>query len=174
MDLSKTRLLVALERDLACIKIIGRANVKASVSFKALMTQQRAKNIFHFTLELEECLIMDSTFLGVLANQAYELVEQANPKGSIQLLHPNERVLGLLDNLGVLDLFTIRKDAHFDQKAYETVREALDHNSKEAMTETSLQAHRALIALNPTNREKFEDVTHFLEKELKRQKKATE
>ncbi|MBT5928487.1 MAG: STAS domain-containing protein [Verrucomicrobia bacterium] len=171
MDSPAPPLLVSQNDDVVCVKVKGRATVKTSVPLKALMEERRAKGIIHFILALEECLVMDSTFLGVLANQAFELVEDGDPKGSIQLLNPNERLLGLLDNLGVLDLFNVvHQEAQPDQPSYEAMRTSLDSGTKTEMTETSLNAHRALIALNPANEDKFKDVTRFLEEELNRQK----
>lgn len=174
MESSETQLLVAQNDDVVCIKVNGRANVRTSVPFKTLMEDRRSKHIIHFILELEDCLLMDSTFLGVLANQAFELVEDADPPGSIQLLNPNDRVLDLLDNLGVLDLFNVQRDTQFDQQQFEAISENLESGTKAEMTETSLNAHRALIALNPANKTKFQDVTNFLEQELKRQKEGQE
>ena len=171
MDSSDTPLLVAQNDDVICIKIKGRATVKTSVPLKALMEERRANGIVHYILALDECLVMDSTFLGVLANQAFELVEDGDPKGSIQLLNPNERLLGLLDNLGVLELFhVVHQEVSPDQHSYESVKGSLESGTKTEMTETSLNAHRALIALNPANEAKFKDVTRFLEDELNRQK----
>ena len=169
MEPSETQLLVAQHDDVVCIKVSGRANVRTSVPFKTLMEDRRSKQIVHFILELADCLLMDSTFLGVLANQAFELVEDMDPPGSIQLLNPNDRVLDLLDNLGVLELFNVQQNTHFDPQQFEAISEQLESGTKAEMTETSLHAHRALIALNPANKEKFQHVTHFLEKELKRQ-----
>jgi len=174
MESSETQLLVAQNEDVVCIKVSGRANVRTSVPFKSLMEEMRTKQIIHFILELENCLLMDSTFLGVLANQAFELVEDRDPPGSIQLLNPNERVLDLLDNLGVLNLFSVQRDTRFDQQQFEAISEKLETGTKTEMTETSLNAHRALIALNPSNKAKFQDVTNFLEQELKRQKEKDE
>ncbi len=171
MESTDTPLLVAQNDDVVCIKVRGRATVKTSVPFKTLMEERRAKGIIHFILSLDECLVMDSTFLGVLANQAFELVEDGDPKGSIQLLNPNERLLGLLDNLGVLELFhVVNQEPHAESGSFEAVQDSLDSGSKTEMTETSLNAHRALIALNPANADKFKDVTRFLEDELNRQK----
>ncbi len=174
MDSKDTPLLVAQNDDVICIKVKGRATVKTSVPLKAIIEERRAKGIIHYILVLDECLVMDSTFLGVLANQAFELVEDGDPKGSIQLLNPNERLQGLLDNLGVLELFHVVHQKIFShQEPYSAVSESLDSGSKTEMTETSLNAHRALIALNPANEDKFKDVTRFLEDELNRQENSS-
>ena len=174
MDSKDTPLLVAQNDDVICIKVRGRATVKTSVPLKAIIEERRARGIIHYILVLDECLIMDSTFLGVLANQAFELVEDGDPKGSIQLLNPNERLQGLLDNLGVLELFhVVHQKISSHQEPYSAVSESLDSGSKTEMTETSLNAHRALIALNPANEDKFKDVTRFLEDELNRHENSS-
>ena len=174
MDSKDTTLLVAQNDDVICIKVRGRATVKTSVPLKAIIEERRARGIIHYILVLDECLIMDSTFLGVLANQAFELVEDGDPKGSIQLLNPNERLQGLLDNLGVLELFhVVHQKISSHQEPYSAVSESLDSGSKTEMTETSLNAHRALIALNPANEDKFKDVTRFLEDELNRHENSS-
>ena len=174
MDSKDTPLLVAQNDDVICIKVRGRATVKTSVPLKAIIEERRARGIIHYILVLDECLIMDSTFLGVLANQAFELVEDGDPKGSIQRLNPNERLQGLLDNLGVLELFhVVHQKISSHQEPYSAVSESLDSGSKTEMTETSLNAHRALIALNPANEDKFKDVTRFLEDELNRHENSS-
>jgi len=174
MDSKDTPLLVAQNDDVICIKVRGRATVKTSVPLKAIIEERRARGIIHYILVLDECLIMDSTFLGVLANQAFELVEDGDPKGSIQLLNPNERLQGLLDNLGVLELFhVVHQKISSHQEPYSAVSESLESGSKTEMTETSLNAHRALIALNPANEDKFKDVTRFLEDELNRHENSS-
>mgnify|MGYP001443302250 FL=1 len=174
MDSKDTPLLVAQNDDVICIKVRGRATVKTSVPLKAIIEERRARGIIHYILVLDECLIMDSTFLGVLANQAFELVEDGDPKGSIQLLNPNERLQGLLDNLGVLELFhVVHQKISSHQEPYSAVSESLDSGSKTEMTETSLNAHRALIALNPANEDKFKDVTRFLEDEINRHENSS-
>jgi hypothetical protein len=40
---------------------------------------------------------------------------------------------------------------------------------KRELTETSLEAHKALMALNPENIPRFKDLEKFLEEDLKRQ-----
>ena len=173
MHSKDTPLLVAQNDDVLCIKVKGRATVKTSVPLKAIIEERRARGIIHYILILDECLVMDSTFLGVLANQAFELVEDGDPKGSIQLLNPNERLQGLLDNLGVLELFdVVHQNISSNQETYKAADESLYSGSKTEMTKVSLNAHRALIALNPANEDKFKDVTRFLEDELNRQENS--
>ena len=54
------------------MKIVGRANFSSSIDFKSLVNQLQQKGYNYFVLELSECLLMDSTFLGVLARLGIE------------------------------------------------------------------------------------------------------
>ena len=70
-------LLVLVGKDFVCIKIAGRANFSSSPDFKILLDELAAKGYRHFMLDLAECALMDSTFLGVLAGFGIKL----NPDG---------------------------------------------------------------------------------------------
>src|SRR5438045_9303075 len=109
MNTPSARLLVLVGEKFACIKIIGRANFTSSIDFKLLVNELRQKGYSYFVLDLSECLLMDSTFLGVLAGLGLKLsVAQENHSGrSLELLNPNPRIMELLENLGVLHLFKI-------------------------------------------------------------------
>ncbi len=64
------------------------------------------KGYAHFIIDLSECVLMDSTFLGVLAQFGLKLNPASMPaKRGIELLNPNTRVTELLENLGALQLF---------------------------------------------------------------------
>src|SRR5688500_9318749 len=58
---------------LVCVKVAGRANFSGSVDLKTLVNSMWAKGYHHFVLDLSECLLMDSTFLGVLAGLGLKL-----------------------------------------------------------------------------------------------------
>jgi len=68
------------------------------------------KGYTHFIIDLSECVLMDSTFLGVLAQFGLKM-NPANASGrtGIELLNPNTRVAELLENLGALQLFNQRR-----------------------------------------------------------------
>src|SRR5262245_36171551 len=93
----------------ARIKIEGRANCNASVEFKDLIRQLRDRGHHHFILDLEKCLLMDSTFLGVLAGlgQGLDALPHDTAQARIELCNVSERINDLLDNLGVAHLFKI-------------------------------------------------------------------
>ena len=99
---------VLVGKNFACIKIAGRANFASSPDFKTLLSELAQKGFGHFIIDLSECVLMDSTFLGVLAGFGMKL----NPKGAptergIELHNATTRVSELLENLGAAHLFKL-------------------------------------------------------------------
>ena len=93
-------------KDFACLKIAGRANFSFSPDFKTLLTELNQKGYNRFVIDLSECMLMDSTFLGVLAGFGIKLNQAGAPdQRGIELLNANARVTELLENLGALHLF---------------------------------------------------------------------
>ena len=161
MNANDTNLQVAVTGGVLCIKITGPANFNATSGFKSIVKELCADAGHALLLDLTDCITMDSTFLGVLASLSQRLEKP------IELLNPSERINGLLDNLGVLDLFRVGcGDNPLTAQLQET--ESPDSDKREMM-ETSLEAHRTLMALNPENVPRFKDVAKFLEEDLKRQ-----
>src|ERR1044072_2605892 len=107
MGASSPTLQVAVTDEVALVKISGRASFNCSVDFKTLVYELRDRGYRKFVLDLSECLILDSTFLGVLAGFGLKLSETTAEKSTVTLLNPNHRILDLLDNLGVAHLFCV-------------------------------------------------------------------
>jgi hypothetical protein len=145
----------------AFVRISGRAAAEGSRDFKLLITRLSDRGITCFGLDLSRCLLMDSTFSGVLAALAVAPLKFA--------IHgANSRVLDLLDNLGVLPLVNVL-DAVPDgpETGYasgESVQ--VGGHSKDEMAACCLEAHRFLMALKPENAAKFKAVTEILEQQL--------
>src|ERR1035441_5239526 len=93
----------------SCIRIIGRANFTSSVDFKSLINELLQRGRSYLILDLAECALMDSTFLGVLAGFGLKLSAGNGDHGhhGIELVNPNARITELLDTLGVLHLFKL-------------------------------------------------------------------
>lgn len=164
---------VAVVAETAFIKIPGRANFTSSVDFKTLVTELRARGIERFVLDLGECLTMDSTFLGVLAGLALRNAdgrETTDGGGRLQLklLNPNPRIADLLDNLGVVHLFTVLHQENPCTLLFEPVNPGKSAPSREEISRNCLEAHELLMRINPDNIPKFKDVTKFLAEDLRR------
>ena len=150
------------------IKIRGRATFICSADFKTLVYRLRDHECRRFVLDLTECLIMDSTFLGILARFGLTLSSQTEPAGSVQIVNPNERIVGLLENLGVDHLFEVIKGVPPPSDGAADL-ELSTCSDKREVTRTSLEAHQTLSQLSPENAARFKDVIRFLAEDLKSQ-----
>lgn len=173
MPTSSAKLLVRVCKDFACVKVSGRANFSFSPDFKVLLAGLAQKGYSHFIIDLSECVLMDSTFLGVLAGFGLKM-NQAAAAGQrgIELANPNARITELLENLGALPLFKIiTGPLSFPDDGQTTAPEPANP-SHEEITRTCLEAHKTLMAVNPDNVARFKDVTQFLAEDLKNVEKG--
>ena len=163
-------LTVCLGKDEVWIRVCGRANFTCSYVLKKLVHELQEKGYHSFVLDLSECLLMDSTFLGVLAGLGLKLGANGNgaPRRSIQLLNPNARIADLLENLGVTQLFQVRHGQPLTGNGDACSHAPIDTGDKVELTRTCLEAHETLMRVNPENIDRFKDVTRFLAEDLKR------
>ena len=171
--MSPANLSVLVGKNFVCIKIVGRANFASSPDFKTLLNELAQKGYGHFILDLSDCVLMDSTFLGVLAGFGIKL----NPHGApaergIELHNATARVSELLENLGAEHLFKATSGALQLPADVESCIPEPVNPTHEQITRTSLEAHQALMALNPDNVARFKDVTQFLAEDLKNLEKS--
>ena len=174
MTTTSAKLLVFAHDRLVCIKIVGRANVGSSIDFKRLVNELLEKDLSCFVLDLSECLLMDSTFLGVLAGFGQKISRPPNgqPNGrSIELLNPNTRISELLENLGVAHLFQpCQRQAESLETGDGQVAAPGAEPTREEVKRNCLEAHEILMRVCPENAAKFKDVTAFLTEDLKKLK----
>ena len=170
MSTPSATMLVAIIDKLVLVKISGRATFNTSVDFKSLLTELQHRGYRAFALELSDCTLMDSTFLGVLAGTGLHMAEADAAAGNspIQLLNARPRILDLLENLGVTHLFAICTQPVPDFTKFEAVPTGASTPTREQISRTCLEAHELLMAINPDNIPKFQDVTRFLAEDLKK------
>jgi anti-anti-sigma factor len=156
----------------ACIKINGRANFSSSIDFKTLIQELKQKGCNYFILDLSECALMDSTFLGVLAGFGLQTASanKEHGAGAIELLNPNERIVELLESLGVLHLFKLAQGSTDSNDPNQQRALAPCCPTKEEVTRACLEAHETLMQLSPENAAKFKEVAAFLTEDLKKVK----
>jgi hypothetical protein len=139
-----------------------------------LLNELAQKGYQHFVLDLGECVLMDSTFLGVLSGFGMKL----NPNGApaergIELHNASTRVGELLENLGAAHLFKATNGPlQLPQDMTACVPEC-KNPSHEEITRTSLEAHQTLMSMNPENVARFKDVAQFLAEDLKNIEKSS-
>jgi anti-sigma B factor antagonist len=169
MNQPASTLMVAVADQAACVKISGRANFSNSLDLKKLVHELSERGFRKFILDLSDCALMDSTFLGVLAGIGLKFSVNNGADGSVEVFNPNARIKDLLDNLGVSHLFQITDHSTLpkDEK-FQPVTGDGEQPSRAEVTRTCLEAHKILMALNPENVRKFKDVTQFLAEDLKK------
>jgi len=159
----------------ACIRIVGRANFASSVDFKALVDELRQKGCNCFVLDLSECVLMDSTFLGVLAGFGLKI---NGPRGEakdrrLELFNPAPRIEELLESLGLMRLFRVARGPVVLPEPTQPTEAQPASPSREEVTRTCLDAHRLLMHLHPENVARFKDVAQFLAEDLKKSKERS-
>jgi len=170
MNAPCANLTVLVGKRFACVKIAGRANFNASVNFKAVLNELQQQGYPYIVLELSECALMDSTFLGVLAGFGLKANAPAGDGAThaIELHNANERLTELLETLGVLHLFRTTQGVLPVGEKVTPPTLASCHPSHEELTRASLEAHQTLMDLNPENIARFQDVVRFLAEDLKK------
>jgi len=163
------RMQVLVGEKFACVKISGRANFASSIDFKSLLTELQQEGYGYFVLDLSDCALMDSTFLGVLAGFGLKLsVRNGDPCArGVELLNPNPRITELLDSLGVLHLFNVTQGPLTLPPQTEARDVTPANPSKSELTRACLEAHQILMDINAANVPKFKEVTLFLAEKLK-------
>ena len=172
MSPPSARLLVWASKQCACIRIIGRANFTSSIDFRTLINELRQQGCRHFVLDLAECVLMDSTFLGVLAGFGLKLRADNAGQGQqgIELLNPNPRITELLDTLGVLHLFKLTQGTVTPPAPTQPLEHTPASPTKAEVTQTCIEAHQTLMDISPANAARFKDVAQFLAEDMKKSK----
>ncbi len=163
MDLPSAKLSILVGKKFACLRVVGFATAKSSLDLRKVMGELFTKGYRYFVLELSECALMDSTFLGTLVKFGLAVnPPQKEPEGAIELLNPNARILELLESLCVLRLFRVNqrgeKPAGCD-KPFPVNPIAVQQADLLLACE---EAHQALVEANSENRAKFVDVLKYL------------
>jgi len=113
-----------------------------------------------FIVDLCNCPVMDSTFMGTLAGISLWLGELG--EGRLSVVNLNERNAESLCSLGLDQLFNVRVSAI--KKDGQALPLPLEED-RTARAQTMLEAHEALIKTAPENLPKFKDVIQYLEEE---------
>jgi hypothetical protein len=104
---------------------------------------------------------MDSTFLGVLAGTALDL-RKLQPPGSMVLARVGPRNLELFRNLGLHRLLTIDAGDCKVGPDHGAIPLSCANRTELEQARLALEAHENLVAIDETNRSKFQDVLSFL------------
>lgn len=170
MSAATANLFVAVQDDIVYVRVVGRATFACGPDFSSLLDGLIAQGHKRFAIDMKECPLMDSTFIGLLTGFGMQLPPGDNCGLSIHNMSP--RVADLLANLGVSQLFLacpVDEVIPEDMNAHP----AAPGHSHDTIQKTCLKAHRTLMEANPENIARFKDVTKFLEEDLKRSSTST-
>ena len=158
---SKPVYLVDASSDPVVVRIDGRACFQNSGCLRDFITAMLREKKIRFVVDFQNCLSLDSTFLGVLAGTALELKKTA-PGGSLVLARVGPRNLELIRNLGLHRLLIVEENASTTN--FDNCRDALQCQNHTELENARLvlEAHENLVAVDEANRTKFQDVLAFL------------
>lgn len=120
-----------------------------------------------FIIDLANCAMMDSTFMGTMAGVALRLKELGH--GHLHIVHCGTRSRELLSGLGLDQIFSIQANGSSapDCKSLEPDRSGdMSPEQKKEQARTMLDAHQALCEAAPENLFRFKDVLDYLKQDL--------
>jgi len=150
------------------IRVQGKGTFQISAGLKEYAKRMILRGCRNFVVDLENCEIMDSTFMGTLAGIALRLREVGS--GGLSVIEPNARNLQLLENLGLDHLFSFDLPEGvtaipYDRGGASVIATKSDNVPPQEQQKTMIDAHEALAEISPANEEKFKDVIDLLKQE---------
>jgi anti-anti-sigma factor len=169
---SESSLLVGRIDGTLWVRVESRGSFKNSPELKAVAESAMRRGMRQVVVDLAECPIMDSTFMGTLTSLHLALEKLPEGDGKLVVLNANDRNLDLLQSLGLDHLFHVDKDGtEFSDLRREVDEEILARAKIQPLDKTEhaahvLEAHEALTRTNAANRDRFRDVVSFLRSEV--------
>ena len=156
-------ILVGVSDRTVWVRVEGKGSFTNATGLKQFGKEMTNRGYRQFVIDLKQCPVMDSTFMGTLTGLSLRLRELGS--GELCIVNLNERNHDLLANLGLDQFFTMggrpTAAAPVHQASLPVVVE-----DKHTRAETMLEAHEAVIAANPANEAKFKDVLEYLKQDL--------
>jgi anti-sigma B factor antagonist len=148
------------------VKVEGKGSFLNSGNLKEFAQEMVNRGYREFIIDLQNCVMMDSTFMGTMAGVALRLKELGN--GHLHVVHCGERSRDLLSGLGLDQIFDIHSNGSVSPECGDLDR--MNPNSAEAkkreQARIMLEAHEALCQAAPENFLRFKDVLDYLKQDL--------
>jgi len=148
------------------VRVEGKGSFLNSGNLKEFAQQMVNRGYREFIIDLENCAMMDSTFMGTMAGVALRLKELGH--GHLHVVHCGTRSYELLSGLGLDQIFDIHANgaaAPACESLKAEATSAADARKRE-QAQTMLDAHEALCEAAPANIFKFKDVLDYLKQDL--------
>src|SRR6187455_1046090 len=107
--ITQPSILVGTSERTVLVRVEGKGSFLNSTGLKEIAKEMTNRGFREFVVDLKNCPVMDSTFMGTLAGIALRLRELG--QGQLRVVRLNERNQDLLANLGLDQLFTIEPEA---------------------------------------------------------------
>lgn len=162
----KSTILAGLYDHAVWLRVTGRGTFQTSAGMKEYTRRMIQRGHRLFVIDLADCELMDSTFMGTLAGIALRLREIGS--GGLSVLNPNARNRSLLENLGLDHLFSFDLPTGMRAAPARTASESLPPPLPDAAAQHAaiLEAHEALVEADPENEARFKDVLELLKQDL--------
>ncbi|HWY40622.1 MAG TPA: STAS domain-containing protein [Chthoniobacterales bacterium] len=162
----QSSILVGVNGPAVWVRVEGKGNFLNSGSLKEFAQEMINRGYREFIVDLENCAMMDSTFMGTLAAVALRL--KGIGQGHLHVVHCGQRSRDLLSGLGLDQIFDIRSNGAVAPECQEVKENAVDgaDTRKKETSETMLEAHQALCEAAPENLARFKDVLEYLKQDL--------
>ncbi len=164
-------LLVAVVGGAALVRVHGRGSFKTGPALKQFGVMAIEQGCRRIILDMDGCIGMDSTFMGVLAGLALRLRRDA--EGVVVMMNLSDKTSYLLETLGLDRLLELYPAGHLDDalKQHLSVlgdlsQLAVDESDKRLTLETMLEAHQDLVKAVPENLPKFKNVIEYVSQDL--------
>jgi anti-sigma B factor antagonist len=149
------------------VKVEGRGSFLNSGNLKEFAREMLDRGYREFVIDLADCAMMDSTFMGTMASVALRLKELG--RGHLHVVHCRNRSRDLLSGLGLDQIFDIHANGATAPECESLERGSRDpsrDNKKQEQAQTMLEAHEALCEAAPENLFRFKDVLDYLKQDL--------
>lgn len=158
---------VGVNGPIVWVRVTGRGSFLESGSLKEFGREMVNRGYREFVFDLQDCAMMDSTFMGTMAGMALRLKELG--QGHLRVIHCGERSRDLLSGLGLDQIFDIQANGATAPECEDLEK---TEDAKREQAATMLEAHEALCEARPENLTRFKDVLEYLKQDLRQESPA--
>ena len=163
---------VAIHRGTALIRVSGRGSFKTGSSLKEFAVSASLQGTRCFVFDMEDCVSMDSTFMGVIAGLALRMKRDA--AGEVVMMNLSAKTMSLLETLGLDRLIRTFASGEVPDELRGLLADVTtlsgfspEQGDGKLTLETMLAAHEDLVEADPANLPKFQNVIDYLSQDLR-------
>ena len=160
--MEKGEVFISEKDGITFIRAKGNASFVCAPPLRELAKKLAAEPFGGLKIDLEECIWMDSTFMGMLAMLGLNAKKKNVPAEIWNASEQNEK---LLCGLGLQKVFAFENGEFGDA---DNAAAASNATTAESNARNVLDAHQTLMDIDEGNVQKFEKVVEFVKKDIDR------